>query len=291
MGFGGSASTAIVKEPIPQSIKALFKPSVDLERLHGLKMGVYGRSKVGKTHFALTGPLPIFAVDTEGSIGLNAQRFDKARQEGIIVSEVIRFADKKSRKIDLVQSLDALIGSIDVLTTVMALAEVPEDKYTEDDKIKIQELKSLYPAYDPTKRGTIVIDSATDVWKWMTIWVEETGKRTAKGDMPRFEWGKANKKYADFMYMLLRSNWHVVLTFRSQAAVSDKGEDLGWYTPRWQKDTEFWLDLNTELLMEGTDRVMKFRGDRFGMIQDDLVNPTWDSLIAHLKSKSGVSIE
>lgn len=265
MAFGNKP-LAKTNEEEKKSIKELFKPSVELEMVAGLKIGVYGRWKVGKTHFALTAPLPIYFVDTEGSARINAKLFPKERQEQVYVSEVINWADKKEKKIDLMASLDAVMDSVDVLTDMIL--------------------------ENPDAGGTIVIDSASDIWDWLNQWLEMSADavRTKGGNISRLEWGKANRRYTEFMYMLLRSRWNVVMTFRSFEAVSDKGQSLGYDQPKWQKNTPYWLDLITELKMEGTETVMKFRGDRFGRLTEDLRNPSWESLADYLKKKSGVRI-
>lgn len=265
MAFG-SKPLAKTTEQEKKKIKDLFKPSVELEVVSGLKIGVYGRWKVGKTHFALTAPLPVYVVDTEGSARTNVKLFPKERQDKVFISEVINYADKKDKKIDLMASLDAVMDSVDVLT----------DMITEQ----------------PDADGTIVIDSASDIWDWLNQWLELSADtvRTKGGNISRLEWGKANRRYTEFMYMLLRSRWNVVMTFRAFEAVSDKGQSLGYDAPKWQKNTPYWLDLITELKMEGLETVMKFRGDRFGRLTEDLRNPNWQSLMEYLAKKSGVKI-
>lgn len=266
MGFGNKG-LAKVTESEKKNLKDLFKPSVELELVAGLKIGVYGRWKVGKTHFALTAPTPVYVVDTEGSARTNVKVFPKERQEKVFISEVINWADKVGKKVDLMASLDAVMDSVDVLTDMIL-----ESKEVE---------------------GTIVIDSASDIWEWLNQWLELQAdtKRTSAGNISRLEWGKANRKYTEFMYMLLRSRWNVVMTFRSFEAINDKGQSMGYDQPKWQKNTPYWLDLITELVNDGTGTVMKFRGDRFGRLTEDLRDPTWERLVEYLRKKSGVRIK
>ncbi len=264
MAFGNKPLSNTTEEE-KKSIKEFFKPSVDLEILSGIKIGVYGRWKVGKTHFALTAPLPIYVVDTEGSCKTNSKVFTTDRQHEIFISEVVNWASKKDKKVDLMASLDAVMDSIDVLTDMIM--------------------------ENPDSSGTIVIDSASDIWDWLNQWLELTAERTKGGNINRLEWGKANRKYTEFMYMLLRSNWNVIMTFRSHEAVSDKGQSLGYDKPKWQKNTPYWLDLIAELQYDGVNTIMKFRGDRFGRLTEDLKDPTWDSLMVYLKEKHNVVIK
>lgn len=263
------------KEGLPSSetirtLQTIFKPGTSLECVKGLKIGIYSRSKIGKTHFALTAPAPRYVIDTENAYQWNLRQFPVEHRAQTFVSEVLEEADYDKKKgVDIFKSLDLTLEAIDLLTQhIMELEET-----------------------DPNgPRGTIIIDSASDIWDWLSMWIEEYATRTSGGNVNRLEWGKANKKYNRFMRMLLSSDWNVVWTFRSEPAVDDKGRDMGYDKVRWQKKTDFWLSLITELKMEGVDVVMKFRGDRFGRIQEDLVNPNWDSLCKHLTKHSGVQI-
>lgn len=254
------------KEETPKDVSTIFTPVVDLEEITALKLGVYGKAKVGKTHFCLTAKRPVYIIDTEGSIKINVKQLPKEEREGIFVAEVLQAADKKDKEIDLVKSLDALVEAIDTIT----------------DAVIKQEESGSNP-------GTIVIDSATDIWDWLSIWLDEAATRTKAGDMPRFEWGKANKKYTEVMYMLLRSNWNVVMTFRAKEVVNSKGESLGTYGPRWQKNTDYWLDLITEMQRDGLSHVMRFRGGRYGDVIPDLKEPTWEKLRKHISDNTGVT--
>jgi len=273
MASFGSKSTTPPAKP-KRGLHEVFKPSVELEAVKGLKMGVYGRPKVGKTHFAMTAPTPIYFIDTEGTARLIAKRFDEARQLEIHIAEVLEEADKSKHKIDLTMSLDALGEAVDLITDAVIASNDPDS-----------------PTYE--KYGTIVIDSGTDVWEWLGIWLEEkaTTKKTNSGDMPRFEWGKANKKYIQMMYMLLRSNWNVIMTFRVKEAMDSQGNSLGWDDPKWQKNTGYWLDMVAEISEDALGPVMRFKGlDRFGKIHADIQNPTWERIVEELGKHAGITL-
>lgn len=268
MGFAKKSNSS--EQPSNEDKRRLqdvFKPAVELESVRGLKFALYGKAKVGKTHFCMTARLPIYIIDTEGSASVNKAAFSKEIQEQMYIAEVITAASKRDKEIDLVKSLDALVEAIDLVTDAVISSEEAG-----------------------TPRGTIVIDSATDIWDWLGIWLDEAAgvKLTKSGDMPRFEWGKANKKYAEMMYMLLRSGWNVVMTFRAKDAVNSKGEDLGYVVPRWQKNTDYWMDLIGEMRKDASRRII-FRGGRYGEHIPDLENPTWESLEKHLSKIAGVT--
>lgn len=286
MTMAGWGKPSTVSKP-KLTFKEMFKPSVELETISGLKIGIAGKAKVGKTHFALTAPLPIIVIDTEGSYKLNVTYFPRERREQIHVNEVLRFAGKRQKKIDLTESLNAMEDAIDLVTDILIASERELDE-TEDAGV-IETIKEL--PFDPrVVKGTIVIDSATDIWDWLSAWIEDVGSKTSSGSLNRLEWGKPNQRYADFMMMLLRSNWNVIFTYRVKAAVSNKGEDLGYNNPRWQKNTDYWLDQICEMVDNGVTSTLMFRGGRFGRNIPDLVDPSWDTLCEHLKNYSGVTI-
>ncbi|MCK5375416.1 MAG: AAA family ATPase [Alphaproteobacteria bacterium] len=270
------------------SIDSIFAPSESLELNDGLKLAVYSESKKGKTTLSCSAVCirnvlkPTYIIDTEGNAKKETKRMPIEQQKMIKVAEVLKFAKasttnpkdkKRERRIDLVASLDAIDVAIDAITTVVS--ETPRCE-------------------DGTAPGTIIIDSCTDLWKWLGIWLEEGGdgnvKKTASGKMPRFEWGKANKRYMEFIYLLLDSGWHMILTFRSEAVVNDKGEDLKVKKPRMQKDTTYWVDMTIELDKIGDDYSMKFRGDRFGNIPGSIENTGFTGLLDHIEKVSGAKI-
>jgi hypothetical protein len=250
-----------------RTIDDLFKPVVDLETVNNIFAAIQGRPKVGKSTFCLSAVAatdgPVYVIDTEGAIALNSQFFPKDQRERIFVAQVLQFAGKANNKVNLVDSLDALMEAINKISDA-AIAQ-------------------------PEIKGTIIVDSATDIWDWLGIWLDEVAdvKRTKTGAMPRFEWGKANEKYAEIMYMLKRTGWNVLLTYRSKEACNSEGTPLGYDVPRWQKNTAHWVDLIME--MKNDDRrVIRFHGGRFGDRLPDLENPSFGRLIALLEKESGV---
>lgn len=264
---GGTRGDVASSSPSGRSLDEIFKPAVGLEHVPYLRMAIFGRAKIGKTHFALTAANtgPVWIIDTEGAVNINIMSVPPELRSRIHVADILCFSDKKNRKVDLVASLDALRDAIDKLTD-----------YIKDN---------------PGEIGTIVVDSATDMWDWMSIWLEEEGATnfSTGGKMLRTEWGKANKKYAELMYMLLGSGWNIILTFRAREAVNSKGESLGFDNARWQKNTDYWIDLICEYRKDGLDRSLRVIGGRFGDSISPLTNPNWDDLLDHLEKQTGVT--
>lgn len=251
-------------------VKEYYKPAVELEIRDSVKFAIFGAEKTGKTHFSVTGKRPLYVIDTEGSWNWEIEQL-KAQGtniDGINVSQVLKWANKDEGKLDLIGSLDALIEAIDLITTIIAL---------ERD--------------DPNaQRGTIVIDSMTDLWDWLGIWLDELPGKSEKAS--RFEWGKANKKYIDVIYMLLHSNWNVIFTFRSKPVVDDKGGDTDIRVARWQKNTGYYVDSIIEMSFEAGEFQAAFHKGRLGkfMYGQRLRNPDFPSVVKFIKEKAGLTI-
>lgn len=279
MAFGskpspGSKAAAPTNLPPDLELGDIFKPATELEILPRITIALSGIAKVGKSHFALTVAEategPVYIIDTEGAIKINLIHFKPELRKKIFVAEVLTFAGLANNKVNLVDSLDAL-------------------------KLAIQKVTEEAIVNHPDETGTFVIDSATDIWDWLQVWLEEAAnvKRTKSGDMPRFEWGKANEIYADIMYMLIRTHWNVIATFRAKEAMSSEGQALGYNVPRWQKNTAHWFDVIGELQYD-EERILHFtpgRAGRYGDTLPDLHKPTFGGLINLLKKETGVEFK
>lgn len=275
-GFG-KATAATVKAPSPiegKSLHDLFVPATSLPKIKWLKLGVWGSPKVGKTHFTMTQPNgKIYIIDTEGSAKTNIQMFPKDVQERVFIFDILRNAVIKDGEIDydyLVQMLEDVI------------------------KKTAQTIKE-----EGGENVTIVVDSATDIWDWLAIWVaEQPGvAKIAGGDkVNRLEWNKPNKKYAEIFRNLMMADCNIILTFIAKDAVGENGANLGYSEPRWQKNTLRWLDVVAQIDKVGGARVMKFTGSKNvgGRIVDkipDLDNPDWAKMCAHIEKHTGVKFE
>lgn len=253
-------ATKVVETRVPRNIKDIFRPSVELEHVTGIKLAIWGRAKVGKTHFAMTAPKPIYGIDTEGSWSLNRKQFSEEDQKQIHVAQVLYESDKKAHKVDVVQSLQAAYDAMDVLTDFIADYQGPV--------------------------GTIVIDSGSDIWDWLGTWKDEQNF----SEPGRLQWGHANKRYNEFIMMMLHSKWNVIGCFRAEAAVSSSGADFGYDKAKWQKKTDYWFDVICEVQMAPTGRNFVFRGDRYGGNLGTLENPTWSDMMRHLEAKKKVKV-
>ena len=254
------------------NVDEFFKPSTELPPVEGLKVGVYGLPGSGKSHFALTAPKPIFVIDTEfGSRLVVDNAVPPEERDKVYIFEALQL-DPETMEPDPIQSLEEVEKALKAVV-----------KYVQDHS---------------DVRGTIVIDSASDIWQWIGVWLEEEGarRRTKSGEVPRFEWGRANKRYLQMIYKLLRSKWHVVLTGKVQEVFTEDGTPTGRYRSRWQKDTEHWLDIvmKAEVMIPPgkTTPVRQFTivKCRAWNISGTIVDCTWDKLVKFVEEKAKVKV-
>jgi len=241
------------------NIKVEFKSPKEF-KFETLSVGIFGLSDTGKTHFSLTAPEPIYLIDTEGNANKVAYKF---KDKEIYICDVRVLHENE----------------IDFIKSVELIEEATREIVG----------RAIEYTNETGKKGTIVIDSITDVWSWLGIWLEEIGAErfTKSGQIMRTEWGKANRRYFKDLYRILSTDWNLVLTARVQEKYSPSGEPLGIYTGRWQKDTEHWVDvvLRAEKV-DRTKRLVRLEKCRYiGDLQFEIVNGSFNDVFKKLKEK------
>ncbi len=244
------AGIEIFKRPARQDIRVL-------------RIGVYGLTNSGKTHFALTAPEPVFVIDTElgarpvvtraGSPFLARENGGTAdRDKDIRIADVL--VKNEEGEVDLIKSLRATEEAIEVVCK--------------------------YAAEHQDQRGTIVLDTASELWAWYGLWLESEGatRFTKSGEMLRVEWGKVNRPYTQQMYRMMLSGWNVVVTGKAREIYTRGGEPTGMFTGRWQKDTEHWLDVVLEARHLGTHREFRTVKNRLKDSVEVFKNPVWEDV-------------
>lgn len=237
--------------------ETLFRPLREIAPERRLKVGVYGKAEVGKTHFALTFPAPVYVIDTEfGVVPLSKKFADK----DIRVFECF-VVDEKNKKGNPVLSL------MQVENAVKELANVSE--------------------------GTIVIDSISDVWTWEEMRMREIVEQTGR-QVYQFDWGIANRHYLELIRQLLSYPVNLVLTAKARDVYGSEGQRLeGLIEPRWQRDTEYLMDVvirldkrtmaqpNVGLITRYVGTIEKCRAER--QFNKEIQDLTYDKLVLALK--------
>lgn len=220
-----SSWTAQKKEVKPVAEEAppvvTFQKLSTAEPMKHLKMAVTGRPKTGKTRLALSCPSPIYVIETEPGLKPLMKLFP----------------DKEIYYIDAYEPDYSGVFEADVTKT---LAKI-------DAAVKIIR-KKCYE--DPNSVGTVVLDSVTDVWKWVMEWMKlEILKidRTARVKQ-QWDYGHANTKYQNIIMQLIALPTHVVLTAQDKEEYAGAGQPSGIYEPSWMWQTPQWVDLRINLV-------------------------------------------
>ena len=266
MGWQGGKKKKVdeVKE-LPKR-EDFFKRGKDLVHTQGLKIMVWGPPSVGKSHFALSAPPPIFVLDTEFGSAPLLRHFP---EKEIYIYEAA-VLDEESDEPDAEKSLRQIEIAISTLRDV--------------------------------ETGTIVIDSGTDIWSWMGGWVEQEarkrGKMTSADTPQRLEWGRANLRWRQLILRLMAKPVHFVITAQMTEEYDSKGQALGSYKPRIQKQTEHMCDIIIRLQKSYSKAAKKPKYDgtltkcRFERSFDEsIADVTFDKLCAVLKDKLGVVVK
>ncbi|MDO8622634.1 MAG: AAA family ATPase [archaeon] len=201
------------EQQVKEDVSSLFVPLQEVAQKRGLKVGVYGKAGSGKTRFALTFPEPIYVLDTEKG----SDFFGKL------------FPNKKIHIADVYQ----------------------KGKEGEKDEVACFEKfqKTINWITENEKEGTVVIDSGSDLWKFaQTYGKVKIFNLTPEARLRlRFDWGKITNLYEQLLSSLIHSSLNVVITGKVSNKFDSTGQETGETQSRWQKDTEYALDIVMEM--------------------------------------------
>jgi len=255
------------KKTVELNKDSFFKRADTFVHTQGLKTMAWGEAEVGKTFFGLSGEPPIYAIGTEFGIGPVLRHFP---DKEIYVYEAA-ILDESTDEPDIEASLKNL-------------------------EVAISTLKDV-------DRGTILIDSGTDIWGWLGAWVEQqarkAGKMTSAGTPQRLQWGRANLRWRQLILRLMAKPVHFIITAQVSEEYNDKGQPTGVYRPRIQRQTAHMCDVILHLEKTFTKArppkpqymatLTKCRFQRGVDMQ--LPNVTWQTLTEALKEKLGVEVK
>jgi len=242
----------VTRLDIPEMTENPFRSINEIERKRGIKLGIYGDYGTGKTHFALTAKEPVFVIDTEHGAAPLAHQF---KGKDIKVVQIFKPNSTTALERDDVESFVSVKQTVDWLYN------------------------------NPPEGGTIVIDSATDIWKMCQVYSKVTIFRLSPFDRLRaqFDWGTINNLYQQLIMKLLAIPANLILTARAQEVYLGPNP-TGTYNPHWQKTTSFYVDtvlFNKKRVVKGetefdtTIEKCRFTKDLIGK---HYTNLTWDTL-------------
>jgi hypothetical protein len=199
--------------PLPKSPSEMFKPAAQAYKRRGLKIGMWGAPGTGKTHFGLTMPEPIYVISTEFGVTQLLHQFP---------------------------SKDIHIAEVYVL-------EETEEAYVANPIKSLENLEKALAAVRNVEKGSVVIDSGSDLWSWMQSWLyREEEEKIKAGKFMQFNWGKANERIRmDFMKIISRPTAFLI-TGRAGPVYTRDGQVTGQQKPRWMMETGYYVDVSIE---------------------------------------------
>lgn len=212
----------LTKQKLDEKSKPPEVPPIAFQKLSAadpvkfLKVALHGQQKSGKTRGSLTFPGPVYVIATEPGL-----------------KPLMRlFPDKEIYFIDVYEVDPNGLFEVEATKT---LAKI-------DASVKLIRQKVCE---NPESVGTVVVDSVTDVWKWVQEWMKVDILKIDKTARVRqqWDWGLANTKYQNIIMQLLSLPTHLVLTAQDKEEYAGPGEGSGIYSPRWMSQTAFWVDL------------------------------------------------
>lgn len=213
---GSWKQMAKTKEAEPIQTTVTFKKLSALEVTKYLKTAVHGLPKSGKTRFSLTWPAPLYVILTEPGL-----------------RPLIKlFPDKE---IYYISVYEPDYGGLFEVEATKTLARIDSAVRLIRDRVQ----------KDPKSVGTVVVDSVTDIWKWVQEWMKSEVLKIDKTARVRnqWDWGHASNKYQNIIMQLLSLPTHLVLTAQDKEEYAGPGAGTGIYVPRWMKQTPYWVDI------------------------------------------------
>lgn len=189
-----AGSNKKVEVPSPTEI---FKNIDEVEEGEGLKCIVYGKPETGKTYLGLSFPTPIYVISTEFGV-------KKLRHH---------FPDK----------------DIKLLECNSPFAEKPTDRkgnvidtpFNTDPETSLKKIEAASFALEKIKGGTIIIDSASDIWSWLSLYLGNVGersvsKKTGEEYIKGTEWAKINEAFRILVNRFNSLPCHLVICCREK---------------------------------------------------------------------------
>lgn len=206
---------------------------------------LYGDTGTGKTYVSMTFPEPIFYVDTENR-AINTKEL-LFRNKNVELFEPLELKQTITRNLD------------DMLDEVASLNNLTAYLSQKVSKIKSGEIT----------KGTIVIDSITDVWIWIQDWMysklskvqTKQGIARADEDMQsvasQLDWKIATHKHQEIVSVLrslVKDGVNIVFTARQKSAPEYvTNQPTNKEKIRCQKEIPFVADITFNLVRKNNE--------------------------------------
>jgi hypothetical protein len=272
-----TASTfTLAKQKLDQQKPSVEEPAITFQKLSAAepvkyyKVAIHGRPKSGKTRFGLTCPPPVYIIETEPGL-----------------RPLIKLFPNKE------------IYFVDVYTPdYSGVFESDSTKTLSNIDAAVKLIRGMV-AKDPSSVGTVVVDSVTDVYKWVMEWMKVEILKIDKTARVRQQWDYqySNSKYQNIIMQLVALPTHLVITAQDKEEYAGAGQPTGVYEPSWQWQTPQWVDIIMGLVkfrdpktqcIEYTSTIEDSRhmDEKLEPIAGiEIKNPTFDKLLEVLKKK------
>ena len=212
-------------------MKTPFKKLTLEEIPQRLLVSVWGQEKTGKTSFALTFPPPIYFFD-----------FDLGAE-----CVLPKFKDKEVYYVRYNTKL--LSDDIDVYQALF------------------NSFKSDLSEALKSNGGTIVLDSATQIWGLVQkVYLDKIMKRREQKSQTvfPFDYANANLAYEGIISAVKENNdMNLVLTHRAREVYSSKGQRTGEYEAQQNSRTPYFVQLVIQLSKDKHEHIAKIESCRF----------------------------
>ena len=154
----------------------LFKNIDDVEEGEGLKVLLYGKPESGKTYTALSFPEPLHVLSTE--FGVKKLRHHFPDKDIKLLECNVPFAAKPTDR----------------------KGNVIDTPFNTDPETSLKRIEAASFALEKIKGGTVIIDSASDIWSWLSLYLGNVGersvsKKTGEEYIKGTEWAKINEAF------------------------------------------------------------------------------------------------
>jgi len=203
-------------------VEDLFKPIDEVEEGEGLKVLIFGKPETGKTFFALSFPEPLHVLSTE--FGVKKLRHHYPDKEIKLLECNVPFAEKpRDRK-----------------------GNVIDTPFNTDPETSLKKIEAASFALEKIKGGTVIIDSASDIWSWLSLYLGNVGERsvsakTGEEFIKGTEWAKINEAFRILINRFNSLPCHLVVTARQKEDIN------GNITFKAAKDLDHFVDLTVHV--------------------------------------------
>ena len=220
-----------IKNTAETGFDDFFKPLEKIKEGEGAKILIFGGPETGKTYFGLSCPGDIVVISTEFGVKKVAHHFEGKKK--IYMKECnVPYGDKIVSKKGVEDKTPFRVDPIASLQKVEAAANFIKEAL---------DTGRLKPG------GTIIIDSLTDIWSWLSIYLDYSADKQIGSNGQEFmkgnEWTKINEAFRTLVNKFNILPMHVVFTCRLRRTLDRDGNMKQPDTFKAAKEANHFVDI------------------------------------------------